>query len=69
MRVYTAQGRLSGYVLGLLPIGLAAIMWLLNPESIRLLVTDPAGRMMIGVALALQAVGYFWISRILKLDV
>ena len=68
VRVYTAQGRMSGYVLGTLPIALAAVLYLLNPEHMSLLVTDPAGRMMVAAAIVLQAIGYFWISRILKLD-
>jgi tight adherence protein B len=68
VKVYTAQGRMSGYVLGVLPIALAAVLYAMNPDYMKLLVTDPTGRMMVAVALGLQAVGYFWISRILKLD-
>ena len=68
VRVYTAQGRMSGYVLGLLPVGLAGVIFLVNPPYIMLLFSDPAGRVLLGTAVTLQLAGYFWISRILDLD-
>ena len=68
VQVYTAQGRMSGWVLGGLPVALGGVIYLMNPDYIRLLFTDPAGQAMLGAGVALQMIGYFWISRILKLD-
>jgi tight adherence protein B len=68
VQVYTAQGRMSGWVLGGLPIALGGVIYLMNPDYIGLLFTDPAGRAMLAAGVALQMIGYFWISRILKLD-
>lgn len=68
LRVYTAQGRMSGWVLGGLPVVLGSLIYFANPDYIGLLFTEPAGRAMVAVAIALQLTGYFWISRILKVD-
>jgi tight adherence protein B len=45
LRVYTAQGRMSGYVLALLPVAMGCTFYLLNPGYITLLFTDPAGKL------------------------
>jgi tight adherence protein B len=68
VRVYTAQGRMSGWVLAGLPVALGVIIHFLNPGYIELLFTAPSGRLMLAVAVGMQLMGYFWISRILKLD-
>jgi tight adherence protein B len=68
LQVYTAQGRMSGMVLGFMPIGVGAILWLISPEHMSLLVTDPIGHVMIGAAVILQLIGYFWIWRTLQLE-
>lgn len=69
LRVYTAQGRLSGYVLSLLPIAVAGIVSLFDPTYMLTLVQEPMGRLVLGSAVTLQLLGYFWIWRILKLDI
>ena len=68
VEIFTAQGRMSGWVLGALPIALGVVIQIINPEYIALLFTDPAGRVMLAIGVTLQLVGYFWISRVLKLD-
>lgn len=69
LRVYTAQGRMSGYVLALLPVVVAVVIWMLQPDYIQFLVTDPLGQTLIIVAVALQFVGYVWITRIVNIRV
>jgi tight adherence protein B len=59
---------MSGWVLGGLPVALGGVIYLMNPDYIGLLFTDPAGRAMLAAGVGLQMIGYFWISRILKLD-
>lgn len=68
VRVYTAQGRMSGWVLGCMPVGLAGVIYLLNPEYLAVLAEDPLGRTMLVAAVGLQSLGYLWIWRILKLE-
>lgn len=69
LRVHAAQGRASGYVLGILPIAVAGILFLMNPGYIGMLVSDPVGKSLLMAAAGLQLVGYFWIWRILQIDI
>jgi tight adherence protein B len=69
LRVHTAQGKLSGYVLSLLPVGVGLVLAALDPSYMALLYQDALGRFVLGSALTLQLFGYLWIWRILKLDI
>lgn len=69
LRTYTAQGRMSGYILGGLPIFLGLVLFVLNPDNMKSFVQHPFGRVMLMVALVLQILGYMWISRIVKIEV
>lgn len=67
VRTLTAQGRLSGIVLGLIPVFIAAAFYMLNRDYLMTLVTDPRGRMMSAVALVLMAGGVVAIRRIVNI--
>lgn len=69
LRVYTAQGRISGYILALLPIAIGAILFAINPEYMTILFEEPVGRLAVGVAVAAQLVGYLWIRRIVDIEI
>jgi tight adherence protein B len=69
IRVFTAQGRMSGNVLSALPIGIALVLLLINPDYILTLVRTPIGRLLLGIAVTMQLIGHFWIRRIVDLDV
>lgn len=69
VRVYTAQGRMSMYILMALPPGLAFIMSFTSPNSIRLLYTDPLGRSMILAGIVSMTIGYFVIRKIIRIRV
>ena len=69
LRVYTAQGRMSGYVLALLPFGLGCVFYLLNPDYISILFTDPAGKFGLVVAVILQLIGFLWIRKIVDIEI
>ena len=68
VKVLTAQGRLSGWVVGLLPIALGGVIYLCNPEYMAQLFTDTGKKLLI-VALALQMVGMFIIRKIVNIKV
>ena len=67
IRVFTAQGRFSGLVLGLLPIIFGLLVHFVNPTYITPLFTTPGGRKILMIALFLQLIGYLSIRRILKI--
>lgn len=69
LRVYTAQGRLSGYILGALPIVVALIILLINPDYMRLLISETIGHFMIAGAVTLQILGYLWIRKIVNIEI
>lgn len=69
LRVYTAQGRFSGYVLGILPIAVGAAIYNLNPTYMRLLFTDPLGKLMLLTAVVFQIIGFLWIRKIVDIEI
>jgi len=68
IRVLTAQQSLSGYVLSLLPVGLAVVIFLLNPDYLTSLFTWPWICMPIGAVIAM-VVGFFVMRRIVAIEV
>ena len=69
LRVYTAQGRMSGYVLALLPLAMGCVFYMLNPAYISLLFTDPAGKLGLIVAFIMQLIGFYWIRKIVDIEI
>ncbi len=69
LRVYTAQGRMSGYILAVLPPVVGGVIYLLDPTYIRLLFTEPMGRLMLTSAVIMQICGFLWIRRIISIEV
>jgi tight adherence protein B len=69
IRVYTAQGRLTGYLLALLPFMLFGILYAINPEYMVVLFTDPIGKVLVGIALVMQLAGFFWIRKIVNIEI
>jgi pilus assembly protein CpaF len=69
VRVHTAHGRMTGYVLMALPVVLLIALSFINPDHVGLLFGDPMGQMMLVSAVVMQAVGYMWIRQVVKIDV
>jgi tight adherence protein B len=69
VRVHTAHGRFTGYVLLALPALLACALMFINPEHMGLLFKERMGQMMILAAIIMQTIGYFWIRQVIKIEV
>jgi tight adherence protein B len=69
VRVHTAHGRFTGYVLLALPAALAVALMFINPEHMKLLFEEKMGQTMIMGAIVMQSVGYIWIRQIIKIEV
>jgi tight adherence protein B len=69
VRVYTAHGRLTGYVLMALPAALAIVLSFINAEHMNVLFRERMGQMMLSAAIGLQIVGYVWIKQVIKIEV
>jgi tight adherence protein B len=69
LRVYTAQGRMTGYLLSALPIILFSILYMLNPTYMSILFTDPIGKILVGVGISMQLIGFLWIRKIINIEI
>jgi tight adherence protein B len=69
VRVYTAHGRLTGYVLLGLPVFLSIALAFINPEHMQLLFRERMGHIMLGATAVMQTIGYFWIKQVVKIEV
>jgi tight adherence protein B len=69
VRVLSAEGKMSAWVLGLLPFGAAAMIQLTNPKFLEVLFTDPGGQKMVMAAGALMVLGVFVMRRVIRIRV
>jgi tight adherence protein B len=69
VRVHTAHGRFTGWVLMALPAFLAIALSFINPDHMKLLFEDRLGQMMVIASVVMQAVGFLWIKKVIKIEV
>ena len=69
LRVYTAQGRFSGIVLALLPVAVGSALFFINRPYMITLFFDPIARYFLILAVILQILGYFWIRKIVDIEI
>jgi len=69
IRVLTAEGRLSAWVLSILPFAIALYMFAVNPKYISMLFTTQIGLFMLGVGGVLMVLGILWMRKIVDIDV
>jgi tight adherence protein B len=65
----TAEGRVSAMVLGILPLGLGAMLWTINPEYMNLLFEDPKGKIMLVGSTLLAGAGFLWMKKIIDIKI
>jgi tight adherence protein B len=69
VRVHTAHGRFTAFVLLSLPPGLAAAMTALNGDHMTPLFHEHMGQMMLLGVIVMQVIGFFWIRKVIKIEV
>ncbi|MFH1562167.1 MAG: type II secretion system F family protein [Nitrospirota bacterium] len=69
IKTLTAQGRLSGLIISLLPIILGLILYFLQPDIYKLLITEHTGWGIIGICITMQAIGILIIRKIIQVEV
>jgi tight adherence protein B len=69
VRVHTAHGRFTGYVLLALPAFLAVALSFINPEHMNALFHDRIGQFMVVGAVVMQMIGWIWIKQVVKIEV
>jgi tight adherence protein B len=69
VRTLSSEGRLTAWILSLLPFVLAGALSWVSPDFLPMMTEDPTGRKLIVAAFVLLTGGIFWLSRIVKIDV
>ncbi len=69
LKAVTAQGRMSGLIISLLPIILGVLIFTINPAQMSLLFTRPLGIAMIVVAVVMELIGIIAIRKIVQIEI
>ncbi len=64
----TAQQRMTGIIIGALPVGMGMLFMMINPSYMGLLFTELAGRIMLVMAVGLEILGAVTIKRVLAIE-
>ncbi|BBH67331.1 hypothetical protein ACTI_40160 [Actinoplanes sp. OR16] len=69
VRALSGEGRVSAYVLTAMPIVSAAAIYFTEPDYLKPLVTEGAGMIMLGVAVAGVVLGALWLRVVVRVEV
>jgi tight adherence protein B len=69
VRSLSAEGRMSAWILALIPLVLFGALSITSPDYLTLLFKDPMGKNLVAGALVLGIIGILWIRRILRIEV
>lgn len=69
IRVLSAEGRMSAWVLGALPFFVMGMMLLINPTYVALLWTDPTGVRLLWYGAGMIVFGVFWLRKVIRIHV
>jgi tight adherence protein B len=69
IRTHTAHGRFTALVLLSMPPFLGVVMLFINPDHMNLLFHEKLGQTFLMVAIVMQAIGFFWIRKVIKIEV
>jgi tight adherence protein B len=69
IRTMTAEGRVSAWVLSMLPFAVFVAIFISNPNFLDPLLEEDLGHNLLAIGIALQIIGAFWVSRLIDIDV
>ena len=69
IRAISAHGKMTGTALTCIPLGVAVMMFITNPDYIKFFFIDEVGNYMLGGAVVLQMIGYGAIRKIVEIEV
>ena len=69
VRTLSAEGRMSAWVLGLVPLILFGAMMVMNPDYLPLLLEHPFGKTLLTLAFIWGVIGIFFVRRIIRIEV
>jgi tight adherence protein B len=65
----TAEGKISAFVIGGLPVGLGMTMYVINPEYMSPLFSTTMGQVMLGVATVAALIGFAWMKKCITIKI
>jgi tight adherence protein B len=69
VRVLSAEGRMSAWILGALPFVVGAMMVLINPKYVSMLWTDPVGTKVLWYAGGMIVFGILWLRKVIHIRI
>lgn len=69
LKTLSAEGRMSAWILAMIPFVLAAVMMVISPDYLPVLLGEPVGQKLILTAFGLMIVGVFWIRKVIRIEV
>ncbi len=67
VRVLTAQGRMSGIIIGLLPVAIALMLMVMNPDFIGAFFDSAIGKIMLTVGVFLEIIGFLAVRKVVDI--
>jgi tight adherence protein B len=67
IRTLTSAGRMSGYIIGLLPVFIILILMLINPGYIDMFFTTRSGRIMLLICVVMESIGFSIVNKIVNI--
>jgi tight adherence protein B len=69
IKALTAEGRFSGWILGLFPVAFAGVLYLVQPDYMSVLFQETIGIIAVIVCAIMTFVGFIWLRKILQIEV
>lgn len=69
VKTLSAEGRLSAWILALVPLVLFAVIWTTSPDYLPMLLEDEVGKKMIIYGVVSGIVGIFWVRSVIRIEV
>jgi tight adherence protein B len=69
VKTLSAEGRLSAWILALIPFALFIIISVTTPDYLPVLLEEPIGRKLVAFGFVMAVVGIYWIRRVIRIDI
>jgi tight adherence protein B len=69
IKALAAEGKLTAIILFAIPLGIAFFTWIVKPDLIETLFSDPIGRMMAAGSGIMMVCGFFIIRKLIRFDI
>jgi tight adherence protein B len=69
IKALTAEGRFSGWILGIFPVAFAGVLYLIQPDYMGVLFQESIGIMAVIASAVMTFIGFIWLRKILQIEV